>query len=174
VSRDVTFAENIFPFAQQNTNDTLTSTTTSNKPRFPFYFSPDLAPPAAAAEPATTSAVAPSAEIPVAANQTLPPSPAIDQIQPSTHSVDSPAAAAQNPQTSAAPPQLIQTTVEVAPSTQPPPPNAIPTTVPQNDHTMRTRAKSGFCLPVQRLNLHAEVSLSSLPKTYKSSLFDPN
>jgi hypothetical protein len=39
---------------------------------------------------------------------------------------------------------------------------------------MCTRAKSGFRLPVQRLNLHAEVSLSSLPKTYKSALLDPN
>jgi hypothetical protein len=49
VSRQVTFAENIFPFAQRNTTNTPTPTTTSNKPRFPFYFSPDFVPPAAAA-----------------------------------------------------------------------------------------------------------------------------
>jgi hypothetical protein len=36
------------------------------------------------------------------------------------------------------------TDVEAAPSTQPPPPNAIPTTVPQNDHTMRTHANLVF------------------------------
>jgi hypothetical protein len=39
---------------------------------------------------------------------------------------------------------------------------------------MHTRSKYGFRLPSQCLNLHAEVSLSSLPKTYKSALIDPN
>jgi hypothetical protein len=39
---------------------------------------------------------------------------------------------------------------------------------------MRTRGKSGFRLPAQRLNLHAELSLSSLPKNYKTALLDPN
>jgi hypothetical protein len=39
---------------------------------------------------------------------------------------------------------------------------------------MHTRSKYGFRLPSQCLNLHAEVSLSSLPKTYKSALLDPN
>ena len=40
---------------------------------------------------------------------------------------------------------------------------------------MRTRAKSGFRLPAKdRLNLHASLSPSSLPKSYKSALLDPN
>jgi hypothetical protein len=39
---------------------------------------------------------------------------------------------------------------------------------------MRTRGKSGFRLPPKdRLNLHVSVS-SSLPKSYKSALLDPN
>jgi hypothetical protein len=37
---------------------------------------------------------------------------------------------------------------------------------------MRTCAKSGFRLPTQRLNLSATVSLSPIPKTYKSALLD--
>jgi hypothetical protein len=39
---------------------------------------------------------------------------------------------------------------------------------------MRTRAKSGFRLPTQRLNLHATPAISPLPKTYKSALLDSN
>ena len=39
---------------------------------------------------------------------------------------------------------------------------------------MRTRAKSGFRLPKQPLNLNAEISLTTLPKTYKTALLDPN
>ena len=40
---------------------------------------------------------------------------------------------------------------------------------------MRTCAKSGFRLPAKdRLNLHASISPSSLPKSYKSALLDPN
>jgi hypothetical protein len=40
---------------------------------------------------------------------------------------------------------------------------------------MRTRGKSGFRLPPKdRLNLTASLSSSSLPKSYKSALLDPN
>jgi hypothetical protein len=39
---------------------------------------------------------------------------------------------------------------------------------------MRTRAKSGFRKPVDRLNLSATPSLSPLPKTYKTTLLDTN
>jgi hypothetical protein len=39
---------------------------------------------------------------------------------------------------------------------------------------MHTRAKSGFRLPAQRLNLNATTSISPIPKTYKSTLVDSN
>jgi hypothetical protein len=41
---------------------------------------------------------------------------------------------------------------------------------------MRTRAKSGFRIPTQRLNLLAtpSLSISPLPKPYKTALLDPN
>jgi hypothetical protein len=41
---------------------------------------------------------------------------------------------------------------------------------------MRTHAKSGFRLPTQHLNLLAtpSLSISPLPKTYKTALLDPN
>ena len=42
-----------------------------------------------------------------------------------------------------------------------------------NDHSMRTRGKSGFIQPVDRLNLHT-ATLSPLPKTFRSALVDPN
>jgi histone deacetylase 1/2 len=38
---------------------------------------------------------------------------------------------------------------------------------------MRTRGKSSFIQPVDRLNLHA-TSLSPLPKTFRSALADPH
>jgi hypothetical protein len=55
------------------------------------------------------------------------------------------------------------------------PSRAIPTTAPTNDHVMRTRAKSGFRLqPKERLTLLAESQPSSIPRTYKAALLDPN
>ena len=39
---------------------------------------------------------------------------------------------------------------------------------------MRTRAKSGFRQPVDRLNLHATPTISPIPNSYKSALLDPN
>jgi hypothetical protein len=42
-----------------------------------------------------------------------------------------------------------------------------------NDHGMRTRGKSSFIQPVDRLNLHAGV-LSPAPKTLRSALTDPH
>ena len=39
---------------------------------------------------------------------------------------------------------------------------------------MRTRAKSRFHQPQDGLNLHTSVSLTSLPKNYKTALLDPN
>uniref|UniRef100_A0A8R7QEA4 Reverse transcriptase Ty1/copia-type domain-containing protein n=1 Tax=Triticum urartu TaxID=4572 RepID=A0A8R7QEA4_TRIUA len=39
---------------------------------------------------------------------------------------------------------------------------------------MRTRSKSGFRQPLDRLNLHATLSLSEDPKSYKTALLDPN
>jgi hypothetical protein len=60
VLRHITFAENMFPFAQPNSTTTSTPTTTSSTSRFPFHFSPDPAPPATAAEPAENSIVAPN------------------------------------------------------------------------------------------------------------------
>jgi len=38
---------------------------------------------------------------------------------------------------------------------------------------MRTRGKSGFIQPVDRLNLHT-ATLSPLPKTFRSALADPH
>ncbi|XP_072148579.1 uncharacterized protein [Setaria viridis] len=42
-----------------------------------------------------------------------------------------------------------------------------------NDHGMRTRGKSGFCQPVDRLNLHT-TTLSAVPKSFRSALADPH
>ena len=42
-----------------------------------------------------------------------------------------------------------------------------------NDHSMRTRGKSGFIQPVDRLNLHT-APISPLPKTFRSALANPN
>lgn len=39
---------------------------------------------------------------------------------------------------------------------------------------MRTRSKSGFRQPIDSLNLHATLSLSQVPKSYKTVLLDPN
>jgi hypothetical protein len=39
---------------------------------------------------------------------------------------------------------------------------------------MRTRAKSGFRKPVHRINLSDTPTLTPLPKTYKTTLLDPN
>uniref|UniRef100_A0A8R7R8J2 Reverse transcriptase Ty1/copia-type domain-containing protein n=1 Tax=Triticum urartu TaxID=4572 RepID=A0A8R7R8J2_TRIUA len=39
---------------------------------------------------------------------------------------------------------------------------------------MRTRSKSGFRQPIDRLNLHATLSLSQVAKSYKTALLDPN
>jgi hypothetical protein len=59
-------------------------------------------------------------------------------------------------------------------SPPPPPPHAIPTIAPTNDHTMHTRAISGFRLPTNHLNLHSTPSLSPLTKSYKATLLDLN
>lgn len=53
------------------------------------------------------------------------------------------------------------------------PPSAVPIDPIANSHTMCTRGKSGFRLPVQRLNLQA-TTLSPIPKSYHSALADPN
>jgi hypothetical protein len=49
----------------------------------------------------------------------------------------------------------------------------IPIPLVNNAHDMPTRWKSGFHLPIDRLNLQAS-TLSPLPKTYRGSLADPN
>ena len=65
---------------------------------------------------------------------------------------------------------------ENSPSPPPPilSPNVVPVPAPINDHTMRTRAKSGFSQPIKKLNLHVTTNLSPIPKTYKSALLDAN
>lgn len=47
---------------------------------------------------------------------------------------------------------------------------------PLNDHTMRTRGKSGFRVPRDVLDLHTELTptMSPIPKTYRGALADPN
>jgi hypothetical protein len=77
----------------------------------------------------------------------------------------------QNPQPT--PSHADASSSSAAPDVSAPPPHAVPTTAPTNEHSMRTRAKSGFRLPQTRLNLHATPTISPLPKSYKSALLDP-
>ncbi|WVZ78827.1 hypothetical protein U9M48_026477 [Paspalum notatum var. saurae] len=53
------------------------------------------------------------------------------------------------------------------------PPIVVPVPPVANAHRMTTRGKTGFHLPVDRLNLHA-AALSPVPKTYRGALADPN
>ena len=172
VSRHVTFAEHIFPFSQRTTtpSNTPSSANTPSPRPFQLYtplpaehnlspppLTPTIANPNHTLTPPETSPTPPApapSPTPPAPTPTPPPSPAPTPPPSPTPSSDS----------SAAPDSPVPTL----------PPRAIPTAAPINDHRMRTRAKSGFHQPQDRLNLHTSVSLTSLPKNYKTALLDPN
>jgi hypothetical protein len=67
-----------------------------------------------------------------------------------------------------------QTSADLAPPTQQPPPRAIPTSAPQKITPCALLLSLVFVFLLNVLNLHAEVSISSLPKTYKTALLEPN
>jgi hypothetical protein len=92
----------------------------------------------------------------------LPPSPVAAASSTATNSPASVSSAAPDAYTPSPPP--------------PPPARVVSILPPTNDHTMRTHAKSGFCLPTQCLNLLAtpSLSISPIPKTYKTALLDTN
>jgi hypothetical protein len=193
ISRHVTYVENVFPFSQRSTSsETDTSTTTSSprRPTFnPLYITPNPTPPhssptpAAAAETAAnpamaacdntaasgSAAAADLAENAAAADfPATPPDPA--SPMPAA-AVDFPAAtpdpASPMPASSAAPGNS-------SPSPLQPFARDVPIIKPTNEHLMRTRAKSGFKLPTQKLNLNVTPSISPIPKSYKSALLDPH
>jgi histone deacetylase 1/2 len=113
----------------------------------------DAAPGAAAHSAAATSAGAPVGSDPGTA------APAASS--PPTVAASSPSTAAPAPQVAAS---GTWRTSSTAPVTIPP---------VTNDHSMRTRGKSGIAQPMDRLNLNAAV-LSPLPVSLRSALADPN
>jgi hypothetical protein len=72
------------------------------------------------------------------------------------------------------PPKTSTVPGDASPSNLQPPAHVVSITKPTNDHIMRTRAKSGFKLPTQKLNLNVTPSISPIPKSYKSDLLDPH
>jgi hypothetical protein len=62
---------------------------------------------------------------------------------------------------------------KMVPIAGPLPPKMVPIAPVDNAHGMRTRGKSGFWLPITKLNLQA-TALSPLPKTYRGALADLN
>jgi hypothetical protein len=180
ISRHVTFDESIFPFSTRSIPDSrhTPAPNPSFPTKFPFFTpinatqSPAPTPDHAAA-PADHAAAAPNHPIFTAAAD--PPSPAM--VMPTS------AATACSPPSFAAvdsrqhtPTSASSAAPDDSPSPPPlaPPPHAVTILAPNNEHTMRTRAKSGFRLPARKLNLHVTTNISPLPKSYKSALLDPH
>ena len=173
VSRHVTFAEHIFPFAQRPTPSHTTTSTPSLPPtRFPFY-----APLLTSQSLNTSSPNQPNATAFFDTSPTPTHDPPPSPFAPSPTHVDSPSSpSAPSPTHADPPPSPPLSASSAVPDTSvaPLPVRAVPTIPAVNDHSMRTRSKSGFRQPIDRLNLHATVSLSQVHKSYKTALLDPN
>jgi hypothetical protein len=173
--RHVTFVENVFPFSQRHTSsETNTSTTTSSprRPTFnPIYITPNPTPPHSSPTPAATAKTAANPAAAAYDNIAASGSAAAADLAENAAAADFPAVtpdpASPTPASSAAPGNS-------SPSPLQHPARAVPITKPTNEHVMRTRAKSGFKLPTQKLNLNVTPSISPIPKSYKSALLDPH
>ena len=188
ISRHVTFVEHIFPFASLNSSP-------NSDPSNSLPISQRSSLPAATAFfplfPAATAPTAPMPDTPTPTAATPQPSQNSAAATPSPSTPPPSAATPQPSQTSVAAPSLpihitnsttadfsaaisssntISASSAASPSPSPLLPARVVTTIPPtNDHTMRTRSKSGFRQPVTRLNLHASPTLS-LPSLLPTKL----